>query len=440
MVNTQPLNHIDEALLTTPSWLTNNTHTSQADPFFLRPKEVRVMLPDITNNKVMSFSFSKDNPTGAAMDGLHPHKGDSASAINAAMMEYKSELFNEYGYTNAVIDTYNELACYFAFVANEHNNNFGKPRRRRVRKKKKKANPLRAHFRDQNSPRNLTCTTRSARSRTHAKATKSKKMTWVDKLNLPQFVVCSLIGCSSCIALVASIFCLGLEGVAHVIIGTIGFFCITVIIAVIVPSVLNFLVRLVSASLFFARRAAAKCTSPPYVWYTETLLLAVVVASFVPDARSGFATICHNLSELAWPYLANLPTLAWPELPFFGGTRTRFRIICGTALLGYVFHDAESLRVQRSLVWLSKGLELLFVLFAAFLLDAVALLLRIAVVAAAQIIRATRNHRTAYLIVFLSIVQEAMAMDDDKASGHYKPPIFSGLRPDWTKWIISFTI
>ena len=31
-------------------------------------------------------------------------------------------------------------------------------------------------------------------------------------------------------------------------------------------------------------------------------------------------------------------------------------------------------------------------------------------------------------------------MDDDKASGHYKPPIFSGLRPDWTKWIISFTI
>ena len=85
-------------------------------------------------------------------------------------------------------------------------------------------------------------------------------------------------------------------------------------------------------------------------------------------------------------------------------------------------------------------MELLFVLFAAFLLDAVALLLRIAVVAAAQIIRATRNRRTAYLIVFLSIVQEAMAMDDDKASGHYKPPIFSGLRPDWTKWIISFTI
>jgi len=61
------------------------------------------------------------------------------------------------------------------------------------------------------------------------------------------------------------------------------------------------------------------------VWFTETLLLAVVVASFVPDARSGFAAICHNLAvELAWPCLANLPTLGWPELPFLGGTRTRF--------------------------------------------------------------------------------------------------------------------
>ena len=309
MVNTQPLNHIDEALLTTPSWLTNNTHTSQADPFFLRPKEVRVMLPDITNNKVMSFSFSKNNPTGAAMDGLHPHKGDSASAINAAMMEYKSELCNEYGYTNAVIDTYNELACYFAFVANEHNNNFGKPRRRKVRKKKKKANPLRAHFRDQNSPRNLTCTTRSARSRTHAKATKSKKMTWVDKLNLPQFVVCSLIGCSSCIALVAGIFCLGLEGTAQIVTGTIGFFYIAVTIAVIVPSVLNFLVRLVREATIATVALA-------------TLLMASVATLHLMGfifAHSGVALRSEiNAFRVATADLS--PPLPWPS------TRWRSRI------------------------------------------------------------------------------------------------------------------
>ena len=200
IVKTQPLIHIDEAPhTTTPSWLTNDTHTSQAEPFSLRPKEARDMLPNITNiNKVVSFSFSKDDPTGAAVDGLHPHKGDSASAINATM-EYTSEPLTECGYEDAVINFYNELACYFAFVANEHNNNFGKPRkpRRTVRKKKKKVRPLRAHLfdrssprkvtdardyaaitppvlRNQNSPRVLTRTIESARSRMHARAAKSE--------------------------------------------------------------------------------------------------------------------------------------------------------------------------------------------------------------------------------------------------------------------------
>ena len=66
-----------------------------------------------------------------------------------------------------------ELACYVALGVNEHNNNFGKPgtsggwrvyRRRKERekareKKREKLHPLRAHFRRQNAPRNLTCTT-----------------------------------------------------------------------------------------------------------------------------------------------------------------------------------------------------------------------------------------------------------------------------------------
>jgi len=174
----------------------------------------------------------------------------------------------------------------------------------------------------------------------------------------------------------------------------------------------------------------------------EALVVAVVVASLVPDARGVFAKVCHNLAELAWHCLANLPTFAWPELPLLGGTRARFRIICGTALLGYVFRDANSprlRRLQRFIVWLSKRLELPLVLLAAFLFDAVALLLRVVVVATAQIILATRNRRTACLIVLLSIVQEAVAMEDEK-SGRSRPPMFSGLRPDWTKWIISFTI
>ena len=62
-------------------------------------------------------------------------------------------------------------------------------------------------------------------------------------------------------------------GTAGLFMGAIGFSYFAVAIVVVVLTALNFLVRL-----------AHTLTSPTYVWYTEALLLAVVVASLVPDA------------------------------------------------------------------------------------------------------------------------------------------------------------
>lgn len=358
---------------------------------------------------------------------------------------------NEYGYMGIIISFYDmlacELACYFALGVNEHNNNFGKPgtsggwrvyRRRKERekareKKREKFHPLRAHFRRQNAPRNLTCTTRSARSYAHAKATELK-MTWADKpfelelAEIPKFIVYSLIVLSPSVVLGAGISCLGAEGVHMTIMGTVGlfmgaigfsYFAVAIVVAVL--TALNFLVRL-----------AHTLTSPPYVWYTEALLLAVVFASLVPDARCGFATVCHNLSELAWPYLADLPTFVWPELPFLGGTRERFRAICCTAILGYVFCD-----VNRK--WVATRAKLLLVLVIAFLFDVVALLFRVVAIATMWALNVQRGRRVACLLFFLAFVQEVMGAGDE-SSGRSKPPIFSGERVDYTKWFIAFTI
>ena len=84
-VNTQRFDHI-ETNTTPPSWLTSTPHTSQAKLVLAQHGGMRSMLPTM-----MISSFWK-NSTGAAADGLHPVKGDSASANFAATTSTSREL------------------------------------------------------------------------------------------------------------------------------------------------------------------------------------------------------------------------------------------------------------------------------------------------------------------------------------------------------------
>jgi hypothetical protein len=452
-VNTQRFDHI-ETNTTPPSWLTSTPHTSQAKLVLAQHGGMRSMLPTM-----MISSFWK-NSTGAAADGLHPVKGDSASANFAATTSTSRELVPysksdkestrsllpghprdsseqepepTFSYIKDVIgEIYDQCKHYAAFMANAH---LGDYRRSKVRKKKnKKVNPLRSYFRKQNSPRGITNTIRSSRKRmralgrTHDSVIAAQKIAekpvWHWKMDVPKLIVCSLIGYAFIAACVASVVGLGFKGVFTMLFAT----PFSLAIAVVLPP----------AAKLVANYSAANFTKRSCVWLAETLVITALLVFIVPDVYHKLVATCPDLPAMLWPKFTDLPTLAWPELPSFGGTRARFRAVCATAVFAYVFHDCP--RLRRLLRWLiTSRVTLLFVLFVVFLLDVMALLLRIVATAVTWALD-TRNRRVAYFLFFLAFMKEAMAAGDDLPGGRSKPPLFSGERVEFTKWFIAFTI
>ena len=354
------------------------------------------------------------------------------------------------------IDIFDTLASectnYLALKVNENNNNSGKPgtpggerayRRRKERektrkKKKERFHPLRAHFRDQNAPRKLKCTTRTARSHAHAKAAEFK-MKLSDKpfklvvtyllAEFPSFLVYSLVVVSPSVVLGANI------SFAKFFITMLFATPISFIVAVALPGVAK-LFHLLSAIAIasFTDNVLAKATKQNRKSIAESVTLLVCIISVALDVYREALNAYNGMPGMVCPDF--LSTLIWPELPFLGGTRSRFRVVCCTVILAYVFHDVNFKWVVARSVTVSK---LLFVLFVAFLFDVLALLFRIFATVIMWILSLPRNRPLALIMFFLSLMKEVMAANDEQG-GRSRPPVFSGERVDYTKWFIAFTI
>ena len=175
----------------------------------------------------------------------------------------------------------------------------------------------------------------------------------------------------------------------------------------------------------------AKSTNQNCKWIAELIIILACVISVAPDAYREFSKLSPGMPAMIWPKL--LSTLAWPELPFLGGTRARFRAVCCTMIFAYVFHDAN-------FRWAVTRLKLLPVLFVVFLFDVMALVLRIVATVVMWILNTPRDRPLALVMLFLSFVKVAVAANDGDAGGRSRPPVFSGERVDYTKWFIAFTI
>ena len=97
--------------------------------------------------------------------------------------------------------------------------------------------------------------------------------------------------------------------------------------------------------------------------------------------------------------------------------------------------------------WLKKRVQLLCILFVAFLFDLVATTLKVTLKIVISVVmwmcNSHNDNRIAWLLVFMALVHEAMATADGSTtsySGRSKPPLFSGERVEFTKWLILFTI
>ena len=266
-----------------------------------------------------------------------------------------------------------------------------------------------------------------ARGRAHKAVVASREKSVLHwDLRLPEFIVCSLVGCASLAVLAYGIARLGIEGASLMLLAAPA----SILIAVILPPATNVFIGM---SRYFAGLVASRYTRRDYIWMAECLAIAAVLVATMPGA-------CRELVAI-WP--ANLPVLAWPELPCFGGTRARFRVICATALFGCLPHGAVCPRLRRLSKWVwSRRMACALVTLALpvlFLLDVVVMAFQVAA-AVARALNVRRDRRIAYLLFLLAFVQEAVAANDDVPGGRSKPPVFSGERVDFTKWLIAFTI
>ena len=456
--------------MTSPSWLTSLPHELQAELVLYQHDFARPNMPN-----VLLATPGDPSTTGASTSSLYLVEGDSATANMATTNEtiipgfrepvpnFKSyelithehlehpQFGSEYTYWNAFSAVFDECKNYFS-----QQNDMPPPkycRRRKKKKKKEKTNksPSPTHTsrtrgrRELNVP-NANNTVRQARDYVHEARTRAE-------MGVSEFLMRSLI-------LVTSLLAFTNFGLTYwvarpeIIISTVIAYVAALYTSLFLPYL---------AAIFFAFVLSVPVLASVVVYGVAWILRYTFSVCTFRRTRDGvfvlnrvgwalwlsIATGRLIAEEPSWLTSWSVPEWQWHiDYHFNAITVAAAALAAALAASRAGYCNDRRLPGQANIfTWLKKRVQLLCILFVAFLFDLVATTLKVTLKIVISVVmwmcNSHNDNRIAWLLVFMALVHEAMATADGSTtsySGRSKPPLFSGERVEFTKWLILFTI